>query len=303
MNFSDLFRRNPETSLREALEELEVTARMPLSLRSLWRILRESLKWRFRRATAVQQLKEGDYEKRVEFAENILQGLIDTPDFLERSLWSDECLIPLHPRKHRRNTGRWSAENEGEIEELPMNGENLMVWAAVCPSFVIGPYYFDQNVNGANYLEMLADFLVTQLEQMQTEGNLPPACLGHFYSIVFMHDGAPPHRHGDVKDFLNRTFTTWIGNNSDHCKWPPRSPDLTPMDFGVWAYVKAKMKKFRPKPVNRLQLRASCDAAFEVLKRNGNLRRKLCKNEMILRCRLTVEVEGHHFQQFIQRRR
>jgi len=35
--------------------------------------------------------------------------------------------------------------------------------------------------------------------------------------------------------------------------WPPRSPDLTPCDFFVWGYLKAKVYEQRPVPFEALR--------------------------------------------------
>ena len=41
--------------------------------------------------------------------------------------------------------------------------------------------------------------------------------------------------------FLDATFPNrWIGRDGP-TPWPPRSPDITPLDFFVWGYVKDKM--------------------------------------------------------------
>jgi hypothetical protein len=49
--------------------------------------------------------------------------------------------------------------------------------------------------------------------------------------MLFQQDGAPPHFHKEVTDFLNRNFSeNWI-DRAERIIWPPRSPDLTPLDF------------------------------------------------------------------------
>jgi hypothetical protein len=42
--------------------------------------------------------------------------------------------------------------------------------------------------------------------------------------------------------------------------WPPRSPDLTPLDFSVWGYVKDKVF-VQPLPASLEELRARIAAA------------------------------------------
>lgn len=57
-------------------------------------------------------------------------------------------------------------------------------------------------------------------------------------NVIFQQDGAPLHFHRDVTTFLNNTFPErWIGRGGPTA-WPPRSPDLTPLDFSAWGVIK-----------------------------------------------------------------
>lgn len=53
-------------------------------------------------------------------------------------------------------------------------------------------------------------------------------------NVIPQQDGAPAHYAKIVTEFLGETFPRhWSGK-----QWPPSSPDLTPLDFYFWAYVK-----------------------------------------------------------------
>ena len=59
--------------------------------------------------------------------------------------------------------------------------------------------------------------------------------------IIFEQDGAPPHLGSHVRRFLDAIFPNrWIGR-AGPTAWPPRSPDITPLDFFLWGYVKNKV--------------------------------------------------------------
>ncbi|GBL92675.1 hypothetical protein AVEN_119075-1 [Araneus ventricosus] len=52
--------------------------------------------------------------------------------------------------------------------------------------------------------------------------------------VIFQQDGAPPHYGNIVREFLDTTFPQrWIGRGAVMA-WPPRSPDITPLDFYLW---------------------------------------------------------------------
>ena len=60
-------------------------------------------------------------------------------------------------------------------------------------------------------------------------------------SKIFQQDGAPPHCGSHVRRFLDAIFPNrWIGRHGP-TPWPPRSPDITPLDFFLWRDVKDKV--------------------------------------------------------------
>ena len=59
--------------------------------------------------------------------------------------------------------------------------------------------------------------------------------------IIFQQDGAPPDWSSDVRRFLDATFPNrWLGRDG-RTPLPPRSPDITSLDFFLWGYVKDKV--------------------------------------------------------------
>jgi hypothetical protein len=111
----------------------------------------------------------------------------------------------------------WSCERDS----LKVN-----IWCALKHDGVVGPFFFaEQTVTSHSYLDMLQLYEVPQLEQQGAE-------------VIFQHNGAPPHYSVTVREFLDVTFPQrWIGRGG-WLPWPPRSPDLTPLDFYFWGYIK-----------------------------------------------------------------
>lgn len=116
----------------------------------------------------------------------------------------------------------WAAENLRWVVDSRIRGEeSLMVSAVIIDEHVIGPFYFDGNiVNGNTYLEMLQRNVLPALQDL----NYQPL------NIIYQQDGAPAHFRLDVRRWLNETMPNWIGRGGP-VQWPPRSPDLTPLDF------------------------------------------------------------------------
>ncbi|GBL74033.1 hypothetical protein AVEN_230946-1 [Araneus ventricosus] len=87
--------------------------------------------------------------------------------------------------------------------------------------------------------------------------------------IMFQQDGAPPHWGSLVRDFLDETFPDrWIGRDGP-TPWRPRSPDITPLDFFNWCYIKDRVFATPIAYVEELEVRiqaAVCTVTEDMLK-------------------------------------
>ena len=100
-----------------------------------------------------------------------------------------------------------------------------------------------------------------------------------------------------TRDFLNQSLPNkWIGRASDEdaalIHWPPRSPDLTPLDFYLWGFIKTNVYTY-PMPKDLIQLRQRIKSVIEEItpatlkKVWGNLERRLVN---------TNKRKGKHFE-------
>jgi hypothetical protein len=91
---------------------------------------------------------------------------------------------------------------------------------------VIGLFIFaEQTVTTITYCDMLENFMVPQVEDLQP-------------TVIFQQDGAPPRWSLTVKEFLDKMFhDRWIGHDGP-ILWPPQSLDITPLDFLLWGFVR-----------------------------------------------------------------
>jgi hypothetical protein len=55
--------------------------------------------------------------------------------------------------------------------------------------------------------------------------------------VTWKGDGAPTHNHRDVTRYVNLTFPERWTDRGGYIAWPPRSPDLTLMNFSFWVFV------------------------------------------------------------------
>jgi hypothetical protein len=56
-----------------------------------------------------------------------------------------------------------------------------------------------------------------------------------------LHDGAPSHYTRLVMQRLSDIFLNWCAYHGSTVNWPPGSPDLTPLDFCLWGWMKSKI--------------------------------------------------------------
>ena len=81
-----------------------------------------------------------------------------------------------------------------------------------------------------------------------------------------MQDGAPPHFSCFVTDVLNERYPdAWIGRGGP-ISWPPRSPDLSPLDFFLWRYIKNIVYAEKVRNIHHLQERIT--SAIETVTRD-----------------------------------
>ena len=107
---------------------------------------------------------------------------------------------------------------------------------------IIGPYFFNGNINAENYVQMLNDFLWPILGRKRLRSK-----------IYFQQDGAPAHYSLLARQWLQEKLSgRWIGRRGP-IEWAARSPDLTPLDFFLWGYVKQKVYRHNIKNLDDLR--------------------------------------------------
>lgn len=225
------------------------------SRRSIQRILKDN-KFHPYKLQMHQELKQVDREKRVNHAIEMLD-LIEESNFLENVLFSDEAHFHQHGGVNRHNFRYWAQENPHWFAEEPLHSPRITVWAGISRQGVVGPFFFDENVRGENYLTMLQREFLPVVEQWE-----------NFDELIFMQDGAPPHWKIAVRNWLDETFSLrWMGRGSEvkpaPFAWPPYSPDLTPMDFFLWGWIKSQV--YTTPIANMAELRRRIEQAFAEL--------------------------------------
>ena len=217
------FHANPRESLKNASLDLNI------SKTSLYKILKKH-KFRAWKMSYAQKLLARDYLPRLEFCDWALEynGIEAEETFFQNCIVGDEAMLYTNGRVNRQNCRYWSVDNpEFELDSNDQSAERVMVWGGFFGDRILGPYFFDGNVNGINYLEMLENYVWPAIQNLVNE------------RTIFIHDGAPSHLRAN--EWLREKFGENFVSRNGAIPWPARSPDLTPCDFFLWGYVRSKV--------------------------------------------------------------
>lgn len=184
----------------------------------------------------IQELFEDDFDRRIQFCEEIMGICDNNPRFVSSIIFSDEATFSLNGAVNRHNCRYWSQNNPHWMEELHTQyPQKINVWAGIIENRILGPYFFEETLNANLYLDFLRFDLVPALAVLfpnAADPDIPRK------TIWFQQDGAPPHYGIHVRRYLDEIFENrWIGRRG-HIEWPPRSPDLNPLDFFCGATLK-----------------------------------------------------------------
>lgn len=231
----------PQKSVRKVLGDITNSA----SASSVYRMLRYDLKLTPYTISIKQHLKDSDISSRLAFAE----WMKKRPDIADITWFSDEAHFYLNSQVNKRNCRYWGTQKPDFCLERSLHSDKVTVWAALSSSGIIGPFFFEdengdaETINSERYLELLKTKFVPALRRRGAD----------FKTVWFQQDGATPHTSREVLTWLEKTFgTQYISYRTDNV-WPPHSPDLSPLDFFLWGYLKDRVYNPAPKTTEELK--------------------------------------------------
>ncbi|XP_066148942.1 uncharacterized protein [Euwallacea fornicatus] len=220
------FEEDPEISTRRLGREIG------LSKDVVHGVLKEELLYPYHK-TPVQDLLQHDPNMRLVFCRFFNRQRERDLNFGNNILFTDEACFTRKGVTNFHNEHVYADENPHAIKVKHFQHEfKINVWAGIISNHIVGPVIFPQRLTGEIYLQYLQNSLPNLLE------NLP---LQLRRDMWLMHDEAPPHFALNVRNHLNQQYPNkWIGRGNDApVKWPPRSPDLNPMDYFLWGHLKS----------------------------------------------------------------
>ena len=84
-----------------------------------------------------------------------------------------------------------------------------------------------------------------------------------------MQDGAPAYTSKMAIEWLKDRFPEKLISLKSEFIWPPRSPDLNPLDFYLWGDMKDEIRKKNPATINQMkeQVKEIIELPVETLQR------------------------------------
>lgn len=271
----------PRTSTRA------IARRVHVSQPTVWRVLNEERLHPFH-IQRVQALQASDYPLRVEFCQWFLQQCALQPDFPAYVLFTDEATFTQEGVFNVHNTHVWATENPHATRPHAFQKRfSVNVWAGIVNDFLIGPYLLPTRLHGSHYRIFLEEVLPELLQDVPTVVR---------NQMWFQHDGAPAHFKVVVRNYLDASFAgRWIGRGGP-VRWPPRSPDLSSIDYFLWGHLKAIIYETPVDSIEDLVARLSIAAASvrEMPGIFGTVRQSLLR-----RYQACITVGGRNFEHLL----
>ena len=101
--------------------------------------------------------------------------------FNERLVFSDEDTFHTNGKVNKHNVCIWGKENPDATIKHERDSPKVNVFCAIPKNNVHGPFFFEENVTGDVYLQMLQNWLMDELIANEHE------------DFIYQQDGAPTH--------------------------------------------------------------------------------------------------------------
>ena len=157
---------------------------------------------------------------------------------------SDEALFHLS-NKDRKTRVQYISRLQNrsvcdnfETETFP---KGVMVWLGISAKGCTKPRFVKPGVkiNSDYYINnVLKPFIREDVPNLYPEGN-----------YVFHQDSAPSHRSKKTLNFLWDNQISFI----EPMKWLPNSPDVAPLDYFFWGYLKSRVNRRKPQTIGGLK--------------------------------------------------
>ena len=248
---------SPKASIRRRSAQLNIPRA------SLHRILKLDLKLKPYVIQVHQRLTPLHAQQRIQMCNWFLQEIEQNPNFLENIWFSDEAHFYLNGHVNNKNFVFWGSQKPFFFE---IGGETA-------------------TINSERYVAVLDRFWRSLGE---TFGQ------AFLRNQWFQQDGASVHVSGVSLDWIRRHFAERVISRRTDRPWSPNSPDLSPLDFHLWGFLKDELRgnTFG----STVELKAAISEATQ------RIPIEQCQRVManfVLRLKKCIEKKGFHLEHII----
>ena len=248
---------------RDAVKEMGDATVSPISSsrrnvlgipRSSWLRIKLELRYHPYKPVRRHQLKPGDHARRLVFCRWIVSL---TDQELREFLFSDEANFLLSGHVNSQNVRRYAPLKVSDpvhggrpdhfVVDKPTFSQKIMVFCGVNRDGTFGlKFYRNMTMDGRAYHSLLQYHVMPRLRVWNG---------GDLARLVWTQDGAPCHVTNQNMMYLDRQFEDRVVSRKPirGRDWPARSPDLNPLDFFLWGFLKSKVYCPRPSTLDQLQ--------------------------------------------------
>lgn len=275
-NVQQLMHDEPTKSLRHLSQETG------LSYGTCQRILKNNIKLFPYKMQAFHELLPLDHNRRVHYCQWFSENLIDNNDLLDVTFFTDEAWFHVSGYINSQNMRMWCAENPHIFRENPLHPLKIGVWVAVSRRRLVGPIFFDGTVTAQRYRDEILNNFINQLHDDELQNG------------YFQHDGATCHTTEVNLNYLRQFYENRLISLRCDPEFPPRSPDLTLVDYFLFPHLKNTIFKNTINNVQELRDRITEECARVTPETLQSV-----FNNMRRRVHLCLQQEGGHFQQLL----
>ncbi|GFT30749.1 transposable element Tc3 transposase [Trichonephila clavipes] len=178
---------------------------------------------------------------------------------------TDEAHFWLNGYVNKQNRRIWSEANPQVYVETPLHPEKLFgALYGLVESFFKNDEGHNVTVNGDRYRAMITNFFIPELNNHDVQ------------ELWFQQNGATCNTARATIDLLKDTFGDRLISRFEPVNWPPRSCDLTPLDYFLWGYVKSLVYANKPQTLDHLEdniRRVIADIRPQMLKKSSKIGR------------------------------
>ena len=276
---------NEEPGSHDSPREIEFETGIARS--SVRRILKRDLRCKTLSHCVGKKLCEREMNLRVLRGKRLLRLL--TWENLFRTFFTDETMFKLGSVRCRQNDRFYAKVNKkSEVPENRLMKQvtgyptKLMVSAAVSKLGKTSIIFVESGlkVDGEKYRNHLLKSLIPQMKRIAKET-----------PYIFQQDGATAHTATDTIEYLQKKVPQLIPPDF----WPPSSPDLNPLDYGIWSVLKQKV--YRKKTNNVDELKERIQECWKEI--DQDLIDKTI-DRFCMRVQKMLEVEGRRFEHLLK---